>query len=427
MSVTIQFTNVSKRYRLGMTRTSIPALISSYAKRLVRRGSGEDNGEKYLWALRDVSFSLNRGESLALVGSNGAGKTTTLKLLAQITKPTSGVIQVNGKLSALIELGAGFHPDLSGRENIFLNGAILGLKKAEIQRRFDEIVAFAELERFIDTPVKRYSSGMTVRLGFAVAASIEPDILLVDEVLAVGDSTFRLKCMNRIRELIDNGTTLVFVSHNMGLVKAVCDLAIFIEKGEAKHFGPTNEVIETYNRFLNERRMSEFQGKQTNENTTPGIVEITKVSVNGLATEKENVLSTNQPAQISVHYHAYQDVGDARVVLRIIRSDGTFCAVMYSRIDRFDLQIDRGQGVITALIEPLQLFPGTYYVAATIKNEDESLSYDLAYSDWFHVESDMIGYEDLDAVYEPNRVWNHCQDTGAGFGQVSSKAEQKAS
>jgi len=217
----IQFQHVSKRYNLGMTRTSLPTAVYQWGKSLLQPSkNGERRQKQYLWAIKDVSFDLQRGESLALIGPNGAGKTTILKLLAGITTPTSGNININGKLSALIELGAGFHPDLSGRENIFLNGAILGLTRAEIQRKFDEIVAFSELEKFIDTPVKRYSSGMAVRLGFAVAASIDPDILLVDEVLAVGDAAFRQKCMDRIRTMLNQGTSIIFVSHAQPLAGA---------------------------------------------------------------------------------------------------------------------------------------------------------------------------------------------------------------
>lgn len=403
MTASIQFIDVSKKYRLGMTRTSLPSLISSQVKSALRRTGADTLAKGDFWALRNVSFELKKGDALALVGANGAGKTTTLKLLAKITRPTSGEIKVNGTLSALIELGAGFHPDLTGRENVFLNGAILGLKKPEIQRRFDSIVAFAELEKFIDTPVKRYSSGMAVRLGFAVAASIDPDILLVDEVLAVGDSTFRLKCMNRIQELIEGGTTIVFVSHNMGLVKAVCDKAIFIEKGQMKHYGPTNEVIETYNRALNERRINEFEGSQDGSKTHSSTGEITELLVTGL--EDANNLMTRQRTKISMRYRAYRDLGEVSVVLRLIRSDGVVCASLYSRVDQIPIAIEKGEGEITITLDPLQLFPGTYYAVATLKNKSETLTHDMAYSDWFNVEGEMAGYEDLDAVFEPNRVW----------------------
>lgn len=406
MGATIQFLGVSKKYNLGMSRVSIPGLVSSWARSVVRRTNKNALDSRSFWALRDVSFELNKGDALALVGANGAGKTTTLKLLARITKPTLGEIQVNGKLSALIELGAGFHPDLSGRENIYLNGAILGLKKDEIDRRFDSIVSFAELERFIDTPVKRYSSGMAVRLGFAVAASIDPDILLVDEVLAVGDSAFRLKCMNRIQELIDNGTTLVFVSHNMGLVKAVCDKAVYIEKGIVRQFGETNDVVETYNRALNERRISEFEGPGEASGTHSATCEITRVEIAGQDADP-NVLMTHRPAKITVRYRAYHDLGDISVVLRLIRSDGIACAALYSRTDQVTLAVGQGAGEISTMLSPLQLFPGTYYVVATLKNKNETLVHDMAYSDWFHVEGEMQGYEDLDAVYEPNRIWKH--------------------
>ncbi|HET59897.1 MAG TPA: ABC transporter ATP-binding protein, partial [Chloroflexi bacterium] len=329
-----------------------------------------------------------------------------LKLLANITKPTSGDIKVNGTLSALIELGAGFHPDLSGRENIFLNGTILGLKQEEIARKFDSIVDFAGLGKFIDTPVKRYSSGMAVRLGFAVAASIDPDILLVDEVLAVGDAAFRLKCMNRIQELINNGTTLVFVSHNMGLVKAVCQKALFIEKGLMQAYGQTTEVVETYNHVLNEKRISEFELVQQTGKVHSSTCEITKVEITAENGDK-NQFSTNKSVIIRIKYHSYRDLGEIAVVLRIIRSDGVSCAVMYSQVDQIPLSISLGIGEITVSLEPLQLYPGAYYVAATLKNAQESMVHDLAYSEWFLVTGAVNDYDDLDAVFEPKRVWSH--------------------
>ena len=246
MAVTtpIRFENVSKRYRLGLTRTSVPAYVSQSIKNLRNITRRNNQDDQYLWALKDISFELSRGESLALIGPNGAGKSTILKLLAGITHPTSGQIEVNGQLSALIELGAGFHPDLTGRENIYLNGTILGLSRKEVNQRFEEIVDFSELERFIDTPVKRYSSGMSVRLGFAVAACINPEILLVDEVLAVGDASFQQKCLKRIHSLLHNGTSIIFVSHNLYLVQSACETGIYLHKGEVKYTGSISEVID---------------------------------------------------------------------------------------------------------------------------------------------------------------------------------------
>ena len=216
---------------------------------------------------------------LALVGANGAGKTTILKLLANITKPTSGSISTYGQISALIELGAGFHPDLTGRENIYLNGTILGIDRKTIASRFDEIVAFSELERFIDTPVKRYSSGMIVRLGFSVASFMEPEILLVDEVLAVGDAAFQQKCLKRIRSLIQNGTSIIFVSHNFYLVQAVCETSLYIQKGQIKHYGATKDVIDIYERDLHQERSRKFIGVSPEKSDSSEDIEITQVEI----------------------------------------------------------------------------------------------------------------------------------------------------
>jgi ABC-type polysaccharide/polyol phosphate transport system ATPase subunit len=406
MTPTVQFFNISKKYQLGKTRISLPALFSNWARTTFSREKEPTIESGSLWALQDVSFELEKGDSLALVGANGAGKTTILKLLANITKPTSGEINVNGKLSALIELGAGFHPDLSGRENIFLNGTILGLKNEEIKKKFDSIVSFAELEKFIDTPVKRYSSGMVVRLGFAVAASIDPDILLVDEVLAVGDAAFRLKCMERIQGLIDNGTTLIFVSHNMGLVKAVCGKALFIEKGVPQKFGVTNDVIEAYNHSLNEQRISKAEELRDISPHIFSTCEVTMVEVIVLDQET-SILNPFSPAKIRVHYRAFQNLSNVSVVIRIMRSDGVSCAALYSKTDDTHISFKKGTGFFDVTLAPLQLYPGVYYVTATAKNEDDTIVHDMAYSDWFQVVGLQNGNEDADAVFEPNRIWHH--------------------
>ena len=235
---------------------------------------------------------------MALVGPNGAGKTTVLKLLAQITRPTSGQIELGGSLSALIELGAGFHPELTGRENIYLNGTILGLGRQELRNRFDEIVDFAELERFIDTPVKHYSSGMAVRLGFAVASCMRPEILLVDEVLAVGDSSFRRKCTTRIRELIDQGTTLVFVSHNLWLVQAICRNAVYLDKGRVISRGDTQDVLAAYDRSINENRELRLEELSPEKNDENEQLEVTNIDIARMGDSAGADLQNDEPVEI---------------------------------------------------------------------------------------------------------------------------------
>lgn len=406
-STVIKFHNVSKRYNLGMTRTSLPSAIMQFSKSLLQPSKYSRQGEdQHLWALNDVSFELNRGESLALIGPNGAGKTTILKLLANITTQTSGDIQIYGKLSALIELGAGFHSDLSGRENIFLNGTILGLKKDEIQRNFDEIVAFSGLEKFIDTPVKRYSSGMAVRLGFAVASSIEPDILLVDEVLAVGDAAFRQKCMTRIQTLLSRGTSIIFVSHNLWLVQAVCEKAIYMDAGQVKHYGSTSEALELYDRALNEKRASELEDAVTESFEPKGEVEITKIEISASKAVFEEI-NKNDCVLVSVHYIAYKMYEKANLVVRILRSDGLTCCAMRTSLDGFDFSVDPGQGIISVSLEPVQLYGGSYYVQAVFRDAADAHSFASGSSDWFYVKGSALSHQEMNGVFEPNRSWDH--------------------
>jgi lipopolysaccharide transport system ATP-binding protein len=243
MTASIIVNNISKRYRKGTSLTNLREIFS------LQQSS---DTKKYHWAVKDVSFELQPGESLGIIGPNGAGKTTILKMLSQVTQPTSGEIRVRGRLSALIELGAGFHQDLTGRDNIFLNGTILGMRRSEIKQRFDQIVDFAGIGDYLDTPVKRYSSGMYARLGFAIAAHVDPQVLIVDEVLAVGDYPFQLKCYARMEELRRRGTALVFVSHNLEAVRRVCKRALVMYRGEDIFQGPAPEAVVAYSNALRE-------------------------------------------------------------------------------------------------------------------------------------------------------------------------------
>lgn len=233
--------NVSKRYRLS--QLGAKSIREELAKLFARDGHG---GNEEFFALRDVSLDIEQGETVGFIGPNGSGKSTILKLLARIIYPTRGKITVRGSVASLIEVGAGFHPELTGRENIFLYGSIMGMRQADVRAKFDRIVEFAEIERFIDTPVKRYSSGMYVRLGFAVAAHINPHVLLVDEVLAVGDASFQNKCQQRIEELRRNGMTIVFVSHDMAVVERLCGRVFFLRQGQIRQVGPPRDVIRGY-------------------------------------------------------------------------------------------------------------------------------------------------------------------------------------
>src|SRR5713226_6449515 len=237
---------IFKKFRRGELYDSLRDLVPALARRLVRRERIRQFDQREFWALEDVSFNVRRGEAFGIIGGNGAGKSTILKLLTGIMRPTKGSIRVAGRISALIEVSAGFHPDLTGRENIYLNGAILGMKRDEIRQRFDAIVDFSGLEEFIDTPVKRYSSGMFARLGFSVAAHVDPDILLVDEVLSVGDYLFQRKCVERMHSVIASGATVVFVSHNLREVANLCKRSLLLERGAVHMIGPTAEVIRTY-------------------------------------------------------------------------------------------------------------------------------------------------------------------------------------
>ena len=249
----ISVSQLGKRYRLLKTRsTSLREAIGEAGSRLVRRSGSADQSEKSFWALRDVSFDVREGEIVGIVGNNGAGKSTLLKIVSRITPPTEGSVRLRGRVGSLLEVGTGFHPELSGRDNVFMNGVLLGMERREIRRRFDEIVAFAEVEKFIDLPVKRYSSGMYLRLAFAVAAHLETDILLIDEVLAVGDIAFQKKCLARMDEVAHAGRTILFVSHNLTAVQALCPRTIWIDQARLVADGETRTVLTDYLKSAND-------------------------------------------------------------------------------------------------------------------------------------------------------------------------------
>ncbi|HXM99293.1 MAG TPA: ABC transporter ATP-binding protein [Candidatus Dormibacteraeota bacterium] len=244
--IAVAMHHVSKKFRKGELHTSLRDLIPAITRKLVGKGPVDSVDSREFWALQDISFEIPKGEAFGIVGANGAGKSTMLKLISRIMNPTSGSIEINGRLSALIEVSAGFHPDLTGRENIYLNGTILGMNRKEIAAKFDQIVDFSGLSEFLDTPVKRYSSGMYARLGFSVAAHVNPDVMIVDEVLSVGDFVFQKKCVERMKEVINSGATVLFVSHNLKTIADFCNRCLLVERGKMRMIGTPTEVIRTY-------------------------------------------------------------------------------------------------------------------------------------------------------------------------------------
>ncbi len=297
---------LSKRYRLGagvagryrygrLTETLSNAFRGSIARKAV------NEKERFIWALKDVSFEVKEGEVLGIIGRNGAGKTTLLKILSRITHPTEGRMEVNGRVGALLEVGTGFHPELTGKENVFLNGAILGMRKAEIERKFDEIVDFADVERFLDTPVKRYSSGMYVRLAFAVAAHMEPEILIVDEVLAVGDANFQKKCLGRMAEVGSSGRTVLFVSHNTQAVLRLCQRVILLDQGAVLDDGNPRSVVSEY---LNAGLGSAASREWMNPDEAPGddVVRLKSVTIRNESGVVSEEMSIADPLTVEVEY-----------------------------------------------------------------------------------------------------------------------------
>jgi lipopolysaccharide transport system ATP-binding protein len=331
MSTTISVEHVSKTYRLGMiSGATLQEDLSRWWAKVRHKPDpllkvGQEHharliGQKF-WALDDVSFTVAQGEVLGIIGRNGAGKSTLLKILSQVTAPTSGRIRIKGRVASLLEVGTGFHPELTGRENIFLNGAIMGMTKAEIRRKLDEIIAFSEIEEFIDTPVKRYSSGMYVRLAFAVAAHLEPEILIVDEVLAVGDAAFQKKCMGKMNESKGQGRTVLFVSHNMQAVQQLCATAIYLKAGRMFQEGPTTEVVQNYLQDIPSGESLAAVAEVIAQLPPDQVFRLRSVDVMQGGRSDTNVISGN-PIDITISYDVRQTVSGFHVYFLLYDSDG---------------------------------------------------------------------------------------------------------
>lgn len=388
MSEVIQLYKVSKSYKLGETHGSLRDAVDTWIKRLTPSQQNHSSRREEIWALEDVTFCVEKGEIVGLIGANGAGKTTALKLLTGVTKPTSGKIMVEGRIGSLIELGAGFHPDLTGRENIYLNGTILGLRKDEIELRFDSIVEFSGLSAFIDTPVKRYSSGMYVRLGFSVAAHINPEVLLVDEVLAVGDNEFRVRCMERFQELRALGVTTLIVSHNRHLIESLCSRALYLHKGKVVYDGDPVVAWNTYlSRPAAERRGLMDEGLVDGINSALTITDVGMVDQNGAP---KNFFVPGESLSIFITFIAHRHVEDPVFYARIYR-DGHLLHGTNTARHKIQMTLEPGDaGIVRLFYHGLNFLQGAYELSLGVEKSFHSrAAYDRASSLHFKVGSGL--------------------------------------
>lgn len=371
--VVISVEQVSKLYRLGKLQNSdyrtmrdhlgaaLKAPFRMVGRAFRRGGSAEPAGaENELWALRDLSFEIRRGEAVALIGSNGAGKSTILKILSRITAPTHGRIEITGRVGSLLEVGTGFHPELTGRENIFLNGSLLGMTRQEIQLKFDEIVAFAEVEKFIDTPVKFYSSGMYVRLAFAVAAHLEPEILIVDEVLAVGDARFQRKCIGKMGDVAREGRTVIFVSHNMATIANLCRKAVLLRHGRKVSEGPTDQIISQYLNSIADSSKSALALRTDRKGS--GEMRITDIQYFDAQGNLTQYPICGEPLTVRVFYQGRSErrFQNCTITLSLNRNERPLFLLSTDMVDtrQIDLQ---GSGYIDFRVPSLPLTEGNYY------------------------------------------------------------------
>jgi lipopolysaccharide transport system ATP-binding protein len=372
--IAVRAVGLSKQYRLGeIGRARYETLrdkIAHLPRKLMGRAGAPKPG-KTIWALNDVSFELQRGDVLAVIGRNGAGKSTLLKILSRITEPTRGYADVHGRMGALLEVGTGFHPELTGRENVYLNGSILGMRRAEINRKLDEIIGFAEVERFADTPVKYYSSGMYMRLAFSVAAHMEPEILVVDEVLAVGDVAFQRKCMGKMSDVAREGRTVVFVSHNMGAVSRLCSRGVVLSHGRVAFDGAVDAAISYYHdQVVSGKALEECRPAHVifEEEAQPEAdFSMTRIETLDFDGAPKPDISTYDPVRFRFHYYCRRPVQRAAVVLEVRTVEGARLFVLSTQPDSsMALDFIEGFQAVDCIIEELPLAAGEYVVAAAL-------------------------------------------------------------
>lgn len=414
--IAIEVEDLSKQYRLGVIGTGTLSHDLNRWWHLVRGKEdpylkvGEVNDRSSLassdlvWALRDINFEVKRGEVLGIIGKNGAGKSTLLKILSKVTSPSTGRIRVWGRIASLLEVGTGFHPELTGRENIFLNGAILGMTKAEIRSKLDEIIDFSGCERYIDTPVKRYSSGMKVRLAFAVAAHLEPEILIIDEVLAVGDAEFQQKALGKMQEVSQgHGRTVLFVSHNMDAISSLCPMSLLLDKGTVVRYESTESVIHEYLGFTKLCARQEL-------NLKSNVISIEEIRILNRFDDLTYLISWNEPFRIQVYYHVHEIRDWISIGLVVIASNGVPVLTTASRNAQNAKNLNKGYGIAMVEIPAQFLSPGDYSIFLNAHNLHEVFCSDTNIIA-FRIEDEgreIIGREGnmkWPGVVSPNFLW----------------------
>src|SRR5262245_32027046 len=380
--VVIQLQGVSKRYRAGRSRT-LTELVGSRVRRLMR---GHEDDSVYsltlgrrasnIWAVEDLDFEIERGAGLGVIGPNGAGKTTLLKLISRVTWPTSGRVRVAGRVVSLIELGAGFHPELTGRENVYLGGGLFGLSRRDVDRRFDDIVEFAEVQRLIDTPMKRYSSGLYARLGFAVAIHSDPDVVLVDEVLAVGDAAFRRRALESLRRLIAGGKTVLFISHDMWNVRRLCDRILWMENGQVRAFGPAAETAERYMAEVNLRAIGNQQNALQSHRGGTGEVRYTAIDIVDGSGRDVNAVAEGAPLVVRAAYSPSKAVETPIFQIAIVDVDTGLVVATATSSPRDVPHVVSGEGRIECRFDAVPLRRRQYVLRLRITDAHQLMSYD---------------------------------------------------
>ncbi len=409
MSTAIEFDQVWKKFRKGEKFNSLRDAIPNFLRRSIKQKSDNSLEDQEFWVVKNVSFTIEHGSVVGIMGPNGAGKSTILKLLSGIMNPTQGRIKINGRLSALIEVTAGFHPELTGRENVYLNATILGMTRKEIDNKFDEIVEFSGVSDFIDTPVKRYSSGMYSRLGFSVAAHMNPEILIVDEVLSVGDIAFQAKCSGKIRELLNSGATIVLVSHQLSMIQSLCKRVILLNHGEVLKEGPTDEVIPHYQNIILKNNEDQIKNKIASmgervQINTQALVDITTVHFMDEKDVAKEKFMIGETAVLNVDYIAHERIETPIFVLDIVRSDGVLCCSLKSNDVGFKTPSMKGAGGIKINLGKMLLGPGIYMVKVSIWDREMIHPYAIHNKEIIRVET-KGRMTHADPIFVPETTW----------------------